>query len=459
MNQKNRITSNRAFILAIAGAAIGLGNIWRFPYIAGENGGSVFLLWYLFFLIVMGLPVMIAEIAIGRAGRASPASSLRQLAVSAGHNKHWSKLAWLGTLTAVLVLSFYSVISGWALYYFYHALNGALDNLNAAQSELMLENLLLSPGKIVLFHTLFISMTMLISGHPVSKGIERLNNLLMPLMYLVLVLLVIYASGFSGFDQAKEYLFAFKYQDVNGSVLLEALGHAFFTLAVGACCLMAYGAYMPEDQSIVRAVLIVALLDVLVAVMVGLSTFSVVFTEGLPAAGGPGLMFVTLPVALSSMPFHVIVLPLFFLLLVIASWTSAVNLAEPLVVMATRITGSRARGAVLSGLMIWCMGLIPALSFNLFRDLEPFPDKSIFDIYTAFPTQILLPLTGLLILFFAGYVMDRKSLVSQLGLRGFTLECWKWLIRYVSPLLLLTVMLGGLLTNTFNHQCLQILIQ
>ena len=443
MTVQNRITTNRAFILAIAGAAIGLGNIWRFPYIAGENGGSLFFLLYLGFVMAMGLPVMIAEIVIGRAGRASPTSSLRQLAMASGRSKHWSKVAWLGTFTATIVLSFYSVVSGWTLYYLTGSIRGVLDFSGIKSSGVVLDQFLDSPSKVILFHTLFIVMTIAISGRTVSKGIEKLNNLLMPLMYLILTLLVIYASGFSGFGQAVEYLFEAKAQAVTGAVLIEALGHAFFTLAIGACCLMAYGAYMPANQSVVKAVLTVAVLDVLVAVMVGVATFSVVFTEGMPAAGGPGLMFVTLPVALAQMPFGEWILPLFFLLLVIATWTSAVNLAEPLVVMASRQTqGKRNLGAIIAGVVIWLIGLIPALSFNVWKDLEPLEGQGLFDLYTAFATQLLLPLTGLLTLYFAGYVLERKILIEQLELKGWPLQCWQCLIRYVSPVLLFIIVVS-----------------
>ena len=446
MTSENRITSNRAFILAIAGAAIGLGNIWRFPYVAGENGGSLFFLLYLVFVIVMGLPMMIAEIIIGRAGRASPASSLRLLAINAGGHKQWSKVAWLGTLAATLILSFYSVIAGWALYYLLGNSFGQFNYSTVVESGLILDQLLLSPSLVIIFHTLFIVMTFAISGRAVSKGIERLNNVLMPLMYLILVLLVLYASGFSGFSQAVDYLFSIKVQAISGGMLIEAMGHAFFTLAVGGCCLMAYGAYMPDNQSVIKAVFIVAVLDILVAVMVGLATFSVVFTEGVAPGSGPGLMFITLPVALVKMPFGSVILPLFFLLLVIATWTSSVNLAEPLVVMVTRLVeGNRSRGAMIAAGIVWLMGLVPALAFNVWNDMEPLPGKNLFDVYTAFPTQVLLPVTGLFILIFSGYVLERKVLVLQLGLTGWSLHCWQYMIRYVSPVLLAIIMINGLI--------------
>lgn len=445
MSSENRITSNRAFIFAIAGAAIGLGNIWRFPYVAGENGGSLFFLLYIIFVVLLGLPVMIAEIVVGRAGRASPASTLRQLAVSAGRTKHWSKLAWLGTLAATMILSFYSVVSGWTLFFLFQSLSGELSGTSIQDTSSTFQQLLESPWQVISYHGLFIIMTVAISGRAVSRGIERLNNWLMPVMYLILVILLIYVSRFSGFEIALDYLFAFKLEAITGGVVLEAMGHAFFTLAIGACCLMAYGAYMPERQSVVKAVLIVALLDVLVAVMVGVATFAVVFSEGLSVDGGPGLMFITLPVALAQMPFGSLILPLFFLLLVMAVWTSAVNLAEPLVVMMSRLcSGFRGAGAAIAGAIVFLVGLIPGLSFSLWKNVSV-DGKTLFDLYTAFATQVMLPVTGLLVLYFAGYVMERKVLVDQLGMEGRTLQVWQFLIRWVSPLLLVMVIVGELL--------------
>ncbi|MBO9483622.1 sodium-dependent transporter [Salinisphaera sp. G21_0] len=444
MPPENRITSNRAFIFAIAGAAIGLGNIWRFPYVAGENGGSLFFLLYIIFVVLLGLPVMVAEIVVGRAGRASPASSLRQLAVSAGHTRHWSKLAWMGTMAATMILSFYSVVSGWVLHFFFQSLTGELTANSIQATSIHFQQLLESPWQVVLYHGLFIVMTVAISGRAISKGIERLNNWLMPLMYMILVVLLIYASQFSGFAPALDYLFAFRFEAVSSGVVLEAMGHAFFTLAIGACCLMAYGAYMPERQSVIKAVLVVALLDVLVAVMVGIATFAVVFSEGLSVAEGPGLMFITLPVALAQMPFGSLVLPLFFLLLVMAVWTSAVNLAEPLVVVMSRLcSGFRATGAAIAGVMIFLVGLIPGLSFSVWKQVS-LNGKTLFDLYTAFATQVMLPAVGLLVLYFCGYIMERKVLAEQLGMQGKSLKTWQLLIRWVSPALLLMVIIGEL---------------
>lgn len=443
MNDNQRITSNRAFVLAIAGAAVGLGNIWRFPYIVGENGGSLFLLIYLFFVVVMGLPVMVAEIAIGRAGRSSPANCLRKLAVANNGSRHWSKIAGLGTLAATLVLSFYSVISGWALYYFFESVCNNLGGLSVIQAENIFDQFLASPEKLVFFHTLFIVITLMVSARAVSSGIERLNTWLMPMMYIILLILVFYASECAGFSQALKYLFEIRVEAVDWSVLGEAMGHAFFTLAIGACCLMSYGAYMPERQSIINAVVMVAVMDVLVALMVGVASFTIVFTEGMQSTPGPGLMFIALPVALGQLPYGEWMLSLFFALLVFATWTSSVNLGEPLVVILAKKFGSRAKGAVVAGCIVWVMGLIPAFSWSLFEALEPWPGKTFFDVYTAFTTQALLPVTGFLTLIFAGYILQKKVLVNQLALSGCSQIFWLWLIKYISPLLVFFVLISG----------------
>ncbi len=440
MTVSQGMTSNRAFILAIAGAAIGLGNIWRFPYMAGENGGSLFFVLYLFFVLLLGMPVMISEIIIGRAGRATPATSMRQLAVASGGSRHWGKLAWLGTLAAMLILSFYCVVSGWALFYFIQSMTGQLGQMTAHQAQDVFETFLSDPFSVVSYQLLFIAMTLCVSARNVASGIEMLNNLMMPLLYVILIALVIVTSQFPGFSDAVYYLFTPDWHKLEWSVALEAMGHAFFTLAVGACCLMAYGAYMPDRQSVFKAAGVVIMLDLLVAVLTGLATFSVVFSEGLAPSSGPGLMFETLPVALGELSGGLWLMPLFFLLLVIATWTSSVNLAEPLVVAIAR-TGNlgRKRAAIMTGSIVWLLGLIPALSFNIFESVQTDSGKSLFDLFTAFPTDILLPLTGFLILLFAGFVMDKETLLNQLGIRKVLFKPWQVIVRYISPALVLLV--------------------
>jgi NSS family neurotransmitter:Na+ symporter len=310
-----RWSSRRAFILAVTGAAVGLGNIWRFPYIAGENGGAVFILLYVAFVALLGLPVMMAEILIGRAGRRSPMQSLSHLAAQAGHSRHWRWLGLFGAFTVFCILSFYSVVSGWSIEFLVSAINGDFAGQDAAQVGAGFNAFLADPGRMTFNHTLFLVLTMLVVAAGVTKGLERLNNLLMPLLYLLLLVLAGHAATTDGFGPALAWLFTPDLSAVTPSVLFAAMGHAFFTLAVGACALMAYGAYMPDHQSLPRAALGVAVLDITVALLAGIAIFSVVFAQGMDPAEGPGLMFVTLPVAFADLPFGAFWLSLFFLLL------------------------------------------------------------------------------------------------------------------------------------------------
>ena len=446
MSADQRMVTRFGFILAVAGAAVGLGNIWRFPYMAGENGGSLFLIFYLLFVFLLGVPAMAAEILVGRAGRATPASSLRQLAVASGAAKSWEKVAWCGMLAALMVLSFYSVVSGWGGYYLIQSVGGHLSGLGSEELGQFFGNFLDQPELLILFNSLFIFITLAVSGQPVAKGVERLNWLLMPLLYVILILLVIYAIGLPGFDKAIDYLFSPSWEAINVRVLVEAMGHAFFTLAVGACCLMAYGAYMPKGQSILGAVSVVVFLDLLVSVLTGIATFAVVFSDGLDPSSGPGLMFITLPRAVNAMPMGHIILPVFFILFMIATWTSSINLAEPLVAStARRFRVRRGKASCLVGLVVWCLGLIPALSFNLWKDIK-IAHQGIFDLWTGLATNVLLPLTALLVLIFVGWILPRRLVMKELAIKSLAVEhYWVSLFRYVSPGLVLVVFFFGLL--------------
>lgn len=415
-------SSNRAFILAVTGAAVGLGNIWRFPYMAGENGGSAFILLYLFFMLVMGLPVMIAEIAIGRAGRAGPMLAIMGLARDSGASLKWRYLAVFGGVTLFLILAFYSMVSGWSLAYLTKSLAGDFVGQAPEVIGSVFGEFLKDPWLLLLCHTAFLVMTLAVVAAGVNKGLEKLNNYLMPLLYLLLVLLAIYAVTTPGFGQALHYLFWPNPDALSWNVALEAMGQAFFTLAVGACALMAYGAYMPVQQSLPRAVLLVAVLDVAVALLAGIAIFSVVFTHGLAPNSGPGLMFVTLPIAFSSLPAGMFLTAAFFLLLLMATWTSSINLAEPLVAMLVDQGMSRVNATLLMGIGVWLLGSLAALSFNVLGEFYPlaflggiFANKTTFDLISSIPPDIFLPLGGLLIAIFAVYILPIASIRDAVG--------------------------------------------
>jgi neurotransmitter:Na+ symporter, NSS family len=440
-----RWSTRRAFILAVTGAAVGLGNIWRFPYITGENGGAAFLVLYVAFVLLLGLPVMMAEILVGRAGRRSPMQSLGFLAGQAGASRHWRLLGLFGAFTVFCILSFYSVVSGWSIEFFVTAVNGGFAGLGAAEVVAGFEGFLADPGRMTFNHSLFLFMTMTVVAAGVAKGLERLNNLLMPMLYLLLVLLAGYAATTDGFGPALAWLFQPDFSAITPLVVLHAMGHAFFTLAVGACALMAYGAYMPERQSLPRAAGAVAVLDVSVALLAGIAIFSVVFSQGMDPGEGPGLMFVTLPIAFAELPWGSVWLSLFFLLLLLATWTSSINLAEPMVATLQGRGLGRGKAAAVVGLSVWLLGLLSVLSFSTLAEWRPLFGMNAFDLVTTIPTEIFLPVGGLLIGIFAAWVMPQQEARAALGVSepGFLL--WRSVVRWVSIPLAAVVLAAGLL--------------
>ncbi|KPQ22592.1 MULTISPECIES: sodium-dependent transporter [unclassified Halomonas] len=437
--------SKRAFILAVTGAAVGLGNIWRFPYVAGENGGAAFLLIYVAFVLLLGIPVMMAEILIGRAGRQGPMQALGALAAEAGASRHWRWLGLFGAFTVFCILSFYSVVSGWSIEFLVASINGNFKEASATEIGAGFESFLANPGLLIFNHTLFLFMTMAVVAAGVAKGLERLNNLLMPLLYGLLLLLAAYAATTSGFADALAWLFLPSFDALTPSVVLHAMGHAFFTLAVGACALMAYGAYMPDEQSLPGAAIAVAVLDISVALLAGIAIFSVVFAQGMDPADGPGLMFVTLPIAFSELPWGSLWLSLFFLLLLLATWTSAINLAEPMVATLQGFGWRRSVSTAVVALSVWLIGLLSALSFSTLADFRPLLGRNVFELVSSVPPDIFLPLGGLLISIFAVWIMPRSTAMKALGVGERRYLWWRNVVRWVSIPLTLMVLLSGLL--------------
>lgn len=436
--------SRRAFILAVTGAAVGLGNIWRFPYIAGENGGAAFLLVYIAFVLLLGLPVMIAEIMVGRAGRRGPIQALGTLAAEGGGSPHWRWLGAFGAFTVFCILSFYSVVSGWSIEFLVASINGQFSGATAQEIGAGFDAFLANPELLVFNHTLFLFMTMSVVAAGVAKGLERLNNLLMPLLYLLLVTLAIYASTTEGFMPALAWLFKPSMGLITPTVILHAMGHAFFTLAVGACALMAYGAYMPDKQSLPKAAAAVAVLDISVALLSGIAIFAVVFAQNLDPTQGPGLMFVTLPIAFSGLPWGAVWLSVFFLLLLLATWTSAINLAEPMVATLQGAGLKRGKATAIVALCVWLMGLLSALSFSTLADFRPLFGRNVFELVSSIPPDIFLPLGGMLIAVFAAWVMPQEKAQQALGNSGWGFYLWLNVVRWIAIPLTFIVLLSAL---------------
>ena len=432
-------SSRWTFILAATGSAVGLGNIWKFPYMAGDNGGGAFVLVYLACICVIGLPIMLGEIMIGRRGRSSPANSMRSLAKEANTSSAWTLLGATGALAGLLILSFYSVAAGWAMSYVF---NG-FQNITAESSSASFNNLLSSPSSLIFWHTLFISITVLIVARGILKGLEKWINTLMPILFLIILLLCVYAMQTGAFLEGLRYLFMPDFSKINPQVMLEALGQAFFTLSLGMGAIMAYGAYMPANQNIGKTAISVAALDTSVALLAGIAIFPIVFANGLAPSEGPGLVFVTLPIAFSAMPFGILFGTLFFVLLSIAALSSSISLIEPGVAwLIESLRIKRKTATILLGFTAWFIGLFSALSFNLISEFTIF-GRNFFDATDFLTSQIMLPLGGIFIAIFVGWIMKKEHVLEGLGFKeDIIFKAWYFSVRYIAPVLVGLVFLN-----------------
>lgn len=434
------------FILAATGSAIGLGNIWKFPYITGENGGGAFVLVYLVCIAIIGIPIMMAEVLIGRRGRSSPINSMRSLALEARASSWWKYTGWLGALAGFLVLSYYSVIAGWAILYTFRLGAGQFTNASPQAVELAFNNFLADPLLLIAFHTLFMIMTLVVVARGVTRGLELAIRLMMPTLFLLLLILLAYGVNSGGFAQAVAFLFTFNFDQLRAESVLVALGHAFFTLSLGLGAIMMYGAYMPKNASIGFAVLTVAGIDTLVSIGAGLAVFPIVFANHLEPGAGPGLLFVTLPIAFGQMPWGSFFGALFFLLVIIAAWSSSISLIEPLVAwVVEKGFMNRIKASIMLGVLTWIVGLGTVFSFNVWKDVTFFAGKNFFHSLDFITANIMLPLGGLLIAIFAGWIMKRTVVEKELNMSSYGLYAlWTIVLRLVSPVAVLVVMLWAL---------------
>jgi NSS family neurotransmitter:Na+ symporter len=443
-------SSRLMFILAATGSAVGLGNIWRFPYITGENGGGVFVLAYLICLAIVGIPIMMAEVLIGRRGRQSPVFSFQTLAVEANGHRAWRWVGWAGMLAGLIILSYYSVIAGWTLAYVVRIASGSLVRVTAEGASSIFAQLVVDPERLLAWHTIFMVMTIKVVSRGVKRGLEQAVKILMPLLFVMLLVLVIYAWRQGDFEQAYLFMFDSDFSKLTPSALLVALGHAFFTLSVGLGAMMVYGAYMPGGLSIAKSSILVGLIDTVVGLLAGLAIFSIVFAHDMAVGEGPGLIFQTLPIVFGQMPGGSFFGTLFFLLLVFAAWTSAIALIEPMVSwIVEKREIDRIRAAIWTGIVAWLLGILTILSFSSwsfsFRFGGELKRHGLFDVLDILTSSIILPLGGLCIALFVGWVMSRESVVDEMGGRsGIGFKLWYFVVRFITPVAVVLVFLQAI---------------
>ncbi len=438
---RGRWSSRLGFIMAAAGSAVGLGNIWKFPYITGMHGGGAFVLFYLFCIVTIGVPLMVAEMVIGRHTRKDPVGAFKRL-----RGGGWTLVGWMGVVAGFVILSYYCVVAGWAVDYLWLALKGTFSLQYAAQVPQLFGDLLASDLSQLFWQAIVMVATVLIVIGGVKSGLERANRIMMPILFLILVALAGYGFFSSGGVKAFQFLFAPDWSKLDPPAMLEALGHAFFSLSLGMGAMLTYGSYADEEISIPRVAITVSIMDTLVALLAGLAIFPIVFSYGMAPAAGPGLVFKTLPILFSRMPGGTLIAILFFLLLVFAALTSAISLLEVVVAYyCDELKWDRTKATLIAGVLIFVLGVPAALSNNLLKDWHLIGSRNFLDSVDFLSTNYLLPLGGLLITLFAGWVLTpkvgREELLKGGGSPGFY-RVWFFLIRYISPVLVALVLLN-----------------
>ncbi len=439
---KSRLT----FILAATGSAVGLGNIWKFPYITGEHGGGAFVIVYLLCVLAFGIPIMMAETMLGRRGKSNPVTTMETLAKEAGASQFWRFLGWMGILAGIIILSYYSVIAGKTIDYSLKIFTGLLWDLDKESAENAINTLNGSVVWLSIWHSFFMATTLYIVMHGVNEGIEKAVGFLMPGLLIILLGLVLYAMTSGSFGAGLSFLFSPNFSELSGESVLIAMGQAFFTLSLGMGAIMVYGSYLPKGISIAKTSTIIALCDTGVALLAGIAIFPIVFANGLEPAAGPDLIFKTLPFAFSKMFAGTLVGLLFFVLLVFAALSSSISLIEPAVsYLVEKQDYSRENACYILGGSTWLLGMGTVFSSNIWADKKIF-GKNFFELMDYLSANLMLPLGGILMAVFTGWIMTRKNSAEGLEISEHSQlhKIWHFLVCFVAPIAVGLVLLGGI---------------
>jgi NSS family neurotransmitter:Na+ symporter len=444
--------------LAATGATLGLGNIWKFPYETAQNGGGIFIALYLLCVFLIGVPIMMVQIMLGRRGRRNPMGSMHVLAVEEGLSPNWIWVGRLVVLAGFLILSYYSVVAGWVMAYVFRMGSGVFAHADAAQIRAVFTDLISDPERLIAWHTIFMIVTVAIVARGVRSGLETAVKYLMPAVFFILLLLLGYCALTPAFMDSLEFMLTPDINKLTGDSVLSAMSMAFFSLSLGMGALMMYGAYLPRGIPIVKTSIIIAMIDTVVSIVAGIVIFSLVLANGLEPAQGTELTFTAVPLAFSQMPVGALVGTLFFLLLVFLALASAIALLEmPVAWLVESRSMERAHAARLCGTAAWVLGLGTVFSFNVWTDYKwtfpfdlgkvqyvLFKDKTFFDIVDFLASSLLLPVFGLLVIWFAGHLLRREIFREELALRESQFNVWYFVVRNISPIAIAVVLLQAI---------------
>ncbi len=450
-NQREFWSSRTGFVLATVGAAVGLGSIWKFPYEVGANGGSGFVLFYLGGLAFVVLPLMMVEFAIGRRGKSDPSQSLAVVAEMGRASRRWSYVGVLGIATAFLVLSFYSVIGGWAVAYAVETLRTGLP-AGAAEAQARFDALLASPWRMAAYHAAFMAASAAVVGRGIVGGIESASKILMPVLIALIAVLSFYAMMEGDARRTLRFLFALDAAYLTPQVALEALGLGFFSIGVGFAIMIAYGSHARQDLDLRQVAIVTIAGDTAISFIAGFAVFPIVFANNLDPSSGPGLVFVTLPLAFSHMPLGFAAAVAFFVLLVAAALASAISMLEmPVALLTQRLAWRRPPATCTCALLCWLTGIATVLSFNVWARWFPlaflpgFGTATIFDIMDHLTSNLMLPASGFALAIFGGWIAPDQFLAGELGLGTTTAKLLRGVLRYVAAPAILAAGLSPLL--------------
>ena len=429
------------FVLAAAGSAIGLGNIWRFPYVMGEQGGAAFLIIYIIAIILIGYPAMITEISMGRATQRNPVGAFKALAP----NTPWWLVGAMGVLTGFIILSYYSVVAGWSLSYIIKAAAGFPADPEAAAE--IFGGHIAGVAEPIIAHLIFMGLTIGIIAAGVVKGIQRAVTVLMPILLILLLVIIVRAVTLPGAGEGLGFMFSPDFGVITADTFLSAIGQAFFTLSLGMGAILTYGSYMSSQDDLRRSSMEVIGADTILAVLAGIAIFPAVFAIGLDAAAGPGLIFVTLPAVFAEMPMGSAFGFIFFLLLSIAALTSAISLLEVVTAYFVDEKGwARKKAALVMGAIIFLVGVPSALHAGALGHVS-LAGMSVFDVFDFIADSIMLPLGGALTVFFVGHIWGVKNLQDEAAKGSGTGKIGNWIapfLKYVIPIAVIVVMIFGI---------------
>ncbi|MFI3267155.1 MAG: sodium-dependent transporter [Rikenellaceae bacterium] len=436
--------SNFGMIAAAAGSAIGLGNIWRFPYVVGENGGAAFIFMYLLIIFVIGMPVLMSEFALGRRTNKNVFGAFRTLAPKT----QWPLVGILGILTSFVILSFYNVVAGWTMSFLVDSVANKFSSQSPAEISDTFDSFVTSGWKPILWLVFFIIVCVKIVVSGVEKGIEKYNKVLMPMLFVILVVLCINSVTLPGFSEGFKFLFTPDFSKINIDVVLNALGQAFFSLSLGMGTMMTYGSYMRKKDNILKTTTSVIIADIFIAILAGLAIFPAVFSFGIEPTSGADLVFKTLPNIFSQMTGGYILSILFFLLLVVAAVTSAISIFEVLVSYCVEeLKFSRKKAVLIVAMSVFVTSSLCAISMMPDSALV-IAGNNIFDAFDKVSAMIMLPIGGLLIALYTGWFFKKESLHDELSsgnkfkIRYFPI--FYFIMKYVAPIMITIVFLSSL---------------